>query len=136
MISNGEPRADATSNNRRSHVLIRQYGIAFRHYRKLFHAQGGQCAICGLLGKLPPNHTAESLLNVDHCHKTGNVRGLLCGHCNRGLGSFRDSVECFKRAIEYLERTGAPTYVPVISPAKVLKRKKRLAARRKKREAA
>lgn len=61
----------------------------------LVEAQGGLCAVCGLR---PPAH-------VDHDHRTGSVRGVLCSGCNQGLGNFRDSAEALRRAADYLERT-------------------------------
>ena len=42
-------------------------------------------------------------LTVDHCHKTGNVRGTLCGSCNRAIGLFQDNKEFLTRAVKYLE---------------------------------
>lgn len=50
------------------------------------------CAICG----------SEEKLVVDHDHKTGKVRAMLCNHCNRGLGHFRDNPATLQNAIEYL----------------------------------
>lgn len=61
------------------------------------------CAIC----KLPPD--ADRSLAIDHCHKTGMLRGLLCHHCNLGLGSFKDEVTRLRRAITYLETARLPT---------------------------
>lgn len=64
--------------------------------------QKGRCWICKLefgLGGYRPC--------VDHCHATGAVRGILCDHCNRGLGSFHDRQSSLRRAILYLKRFGA-----------------------------
>lgn len=54
---------------------------------------------CGICGKEP-----RSGFVIDHDHKTGRVRGLLCQRCNSGLGSLGDSIEGLKAAIAYLER--------------------------------
>ena len=62
-------------------------------------AQDGRCAICGAV---------SGRLFVDHCHTTGNVRGLLCVACNNALGQFRDSVSALRRAIDYLEQSRKP----------------------------
>lgn len=73
----------------------KDFGITIEDYDKMFKKQKGLCAICGL----PEN---KIRLSVDHCHDTGEVRGLLCGSCNRGLGLFRDNCELLKKAINYL----------------------------------
>ena len=54
------------------------------------------CLIC--------NKNDEKALCVDHCHKTGKVRGLLCNKCNKALGLFNDNIELIKVAASYLER--------------------------------
>jgi len=59
-------------------------------------SQGGICAIC----KKPPQQNKR--LAVDHCHTTGDIRGLLCDLCNRGLGFFQDDIERIAIAIVYL----------------------------------
>jgi hypothetical protein len=61
-------------------------------------AQRGGCGICGT--KTVP--TIGSF-HVDHDHVTGKVRGLLCHHCNVGIGSLGDSVEVLSKAISYLD---------------------------------
>jgi hypothetical protein len=74
------------------------YGITGEQYQELYEAQGGKCFICRRATG------AVKRLSVDHDHKTGIVRGLLCRSCNRDvLGHARDEVEFFQRAIEYLE---------------------------------
>jgi hypothetical protein len=51
-----------------------------------------ECVICG----------SKEELVVDHCHKTNTIRGMLCNHCNRGLGHFRDDPELLEFARIYL----------------------------------
>ena len=77
--------------------LKKSYGISYAEYVRMLEAQNGMCAICGTddTGKRKAFH-------VDHCHETGEVRGLLCGNCNSGIGNLRDDVGLLQRAIEYL----------------------------------
>lgn len=74
------------------------YGISKEEYDHIFEAQGGRCAICGI-------HQDDHfrLLSVDHDHKTGKVRGLLCGQCNAGMGNLRDDIHILQSAIQYLQ---------------------------------
>ena len=78
---------------------IKKYGLSANDYYKLLEKQNGECAICGTdIGDINGNR-----LYVDHNHKTGKVRGLLCSNCNFGIGSLKDSIELLKKAIIYLE---------------------------------
>jgi hypothetical protein len=81
---------------------LRRYGLTDEQYTHLFLAQEGRCAICG--ADHAQSATTEKWLYVDHCHATGKVRGLLCNHCNRGLGAFQDKVEFLQNALAYLQR--------------------------------
>lgn len=80
--------------------MKRQYGLGFVEYNKMLEKQNGVCAICN---STPPNHHKKRL-NIDHCHTTGRVRGLLCDACNRALGLLKDSPELMLKAISYLAR--------------------------------
>lgn len=81
------------------HVL-RTYGITNEEYGMILNSQAGKCGVCG-------NRPRSVRLAVDHDHKTGMVRGLLCSFCNRALGTFRDSAELLRKAVEYLENPPA-----------------------------
>jgi hypothetical protein len=60
--------------------------------------QDSKCAICARhIDELPKT------LDVDHCHTTGKVRGLLCGKCNMGIGYFQDNTKTINKALAYLE---------------------------------
>lgn len=78
---------------RRAHLKAR-YGLTLEEYDMMYKAQQGRCLIC---------LTEHEVLHVDHCHVGGQVRGLLCGPCNKGLGMFKDNKETLQRAIRYLE---------------------------------
>ena len=80
----------------------KKYGITTQDLEYLKKKQKGRCKICRK--KLPTRlHRGRSNLHVDHDHKTGKVRGLLCFHCNTGLGHFKDDKKVLKSAIRYLE---------------------------------
>jgi len=82
----------------RERHLIRKYGVSLTDYDRMLAGQDGKCAICGRTEDTQHN----GVFHVDHCHKTGAVRGLLCRGCNHVLGHVGDDPEVLKRAIEYL----------------------------------
>jgi hypothetical protein len=69
-----------------------------KYFEEAMIKQNGCCAICGGDGSSHKNR-----LHVDHDHKTGTYRGVLCHNCNLGLGHFKDDVILLKAAIEYIE---------------------------------
>ena len=84
---------------------MKAYSISPEQYAALFAKQEGKCAIC----RLPETRTRKGTLcdlPVDHDHKTGQVRGLLCAICNAGLGQFKDDPALLELAIQYLKRYG------------------------------
>lgn len=74
----------------------RRYGITLEEYNTLLEFQKGVCAICG-----KPEMMHKQLV-VDHDHKTGKVRGLLCTNCNKALGNAFDDVGVLRNMITYL----------------------------------
>lgn len=84
----------------RNQQLQKKYSITEEIYDGIFKAQNGVCSICKC-------HQRYKRLAVDHDHKTGQVRGLLCENCNRGLGRFFDSSLRLRRAAEYIESAKA-----------------------------
>lgn len=93
-------RHAANPERKRSTQLKTNYGITLDQYREMYSAQDGKCAICG---DHKPDNGKDGLV-VDHCHTNGNVRALLCTHCNKGIGQFREDVLRLTKAIEYLKR--------------------------------
>lgn len=82
--------------------LKRLYGIDQSEYERMFEEQRGLCKICGN-SETSRYKGVIKRLAVDHCHSSGRVRGLLCSHCNRGLGLFKDTPDFLFKAIKYLE---------------------------------
>ena len=84
-----------------SRTVLRQakYGLSPEDFDILWKSQSGCCAICAK----PLIDSGHDGLHVDHDHQTGEVRGLLCGHCNRGLGQFLDSLQLLEAAVEYMK---------------------------------
>lgn len=95
-IANGYDRKRYLKNpdGERERHLIKKYGITNAEYQKIFESQNAACAIC--------KQKKANKLAVDHNHKTGEVRGLLCMNCNRMLGHAFDNPEILASAIGYL----------------------------------
>lgn len=97
-----ERNADRVREYRREQTLRNAYGIGVADYERMYSEQAGRCAICG---------EPHNRLDVDHCHATGTVRGLLCRLCNQGLGNFMDRSDLLDSAKLYL--AGAAAILPV-----------------------
>lgn len=88
----------AKEKTHRYHIK-REYGMSSEQYEYMLLEQGGVCAANGCHEIMK-----HGRLSVDHCHKTGRIRGLLCSQCNTTLGRVGDSIEKLKGLISYLER--------------------------------
>jgi hypothetical protein len=77
---------------------LARYGITEDRYEEMFNAQNGVCAICKGINR------SGRRLSIDHDHKTGEVRGLLCSQCNSAIGLARESLDILRKAVIYLEK--------------------------------
>ena len=82
----------------RAKNLKRMFSMTIEEYEEKATRQNNGCAICGQTCK------SGKRLAVDHDHKTGKIRDLLCGNCNGGLGKFQDNPELLIKASEYLRK--------------------------------
>lgn len=73
-----------------------KYGITQEIVDQILLEQNNKCYICST------EFTESVKLNIDHCHETMKVRGLLCVNCNVGIGHFKDNVELLQSAINYI----------------------------------
>lgn len=83
----------------RKHNLKKKYSISLEQYNLLLQEQEGCCGICGTND---PKGKFNTFV-VDHNHKTGKVRGLLCNRCNLVLGLLKDDIDVIGNILEYLE---------------------------------
>jgi len=73
-----------------------KYGITLEEKRQMYDEQNGKCGIC------EEDMLVAKDCHLDHNHKTGKIRGILCDTCNRGLGYFQDNPEFLQKAAEYI----------------------------------
>lgn len=81
-------------------IYTKKYGLSEEWYLEQLKKQNYVCAIC-----LKPNTTKKDWA-IDHCHTTGQIRGLLCLYCNMVLGHSKDNIQTLLSAIEYLKIHG------------------------------
>lgn len=77
----------------------KRYNISHAEYIQMLQLQNNKCQICNKLDI----DCQYKKLNIDHCHKTGKVRGLLCNACNQAIGYLKDNSELARRAAIYLD---------------------------------
>lgn len=82
----------------RNYFYIRKYNLMIEQYEKLIKQQNGKCAIC--LKKC----SSGKRLAVDHNHKTGMVRGLLCTNCNAMIAHAKEDIQILQLGIQYLRK--------------------------------
>lgn len=97
-------RSDYKTHSRKSR--LKTYGITIEDYDKMFFEQKGICAICGKV-ETSINQYGIKRLCVDHNHKSGLVRQLLCMDCNTFLGKVEKNLNKLNLILEYMERHNA-----------------------------
>lgn len=80
--------------------IKRKFGIDYLEYHRILKSQGYRCDIC----RSELESSRYTKFAIDHCHRTGHVRGLLCTNCNTALGLFKDSQHRLDSAIKYLHK--------------------------------
>ncbi len=95
---------DRNPGRRREYLIKCLYGMTHSDFERMFDAQGRACAICRMTNPETPNGKRQQW-NVDHCHATGAIRGILCSKCNWGLGMFNEDSTVMQRAIHYLQES-------------------------------
>jgi hypothetical protein len=93
-------RKPVKPEDRRRRHLRHRYGIEPEAVDALVAAQDGKCALC----ERPFSTLKPKQKHVDHDHKTGAIRGVLCDRCNRGLGYLQEDTQVLAKAIVYLGR--------------------------------
>lgn len=84
----------------KDNMLKKRYGIGLEEYNLMLESQNYMCFICGT----HRDDAGKYGLAVDHCHRTGKVRSLLCGQCNTSLGLLKEDIYKMKKLIEYVEQ--------------------------------
>jgi hypothetical protein len=97
--------AEPTRRERyRSSRILNKFGLDKEMEKSLDRNDIRTCQICGSPEYSNRWGSRTQALGVDHCHTEGNIRGLLCDHCNTGLGKLGDNIEGLMKAVEYLKR--------------------------------
>jgi RNA polymerase subunit RPABC4/transcription elongation factor Spt4 len=95
-LAAGRIRYHKTKEIKKWQTITRKYNLTKDDFDKLFESQGKRCPICWT------SEFTQWTLNVDHCHVSGKVRGILCNKCNLGLGAFDENPDTMSRAIDYV----------------------------------
>lgn len=101
VVAYAKERHKRFPNERRAWKLARKYGLTIEEYNQMVSDQDNRCAICD---NTPSTKDLGHKLHIDHDHKTGKVRELLCSDCNKGLGHFHDDINKLQAAIRYIRR--------------------------------
>lgn len=94
-------QSPTTQRNRKAEKLQLRYGLTYEQWEEIRQAEDYRCMICGI-----SEEEIGKKLDVDHCHDSGKVRGVLCNPCNNVLGHAKDKIEILEAAAQYLKENG------------------------------
>lgn len=95
--------SEKAKENGKNYRFNKHYGISLETYKEMLDKQGVVCAICRKPERVVDKRNGKPRsLAVDHCHKTGRVRGLLCSMCNNGIGMFGENIVDIANAVKYI----------------------------------
>lgn|SRR5208337_14655 len=100
---------DARREKVREYKCLTKHGITLQQRNQILEQQGHCCANPGCRRELPKNGG-----HLDHNHKTGTHRGILCAQCNLVLGLVQDACERLSGLVEYLQKAEYNTAVPSV----------------------
>lgn len=93
-----------TQGSRRAECIKKDYGISYDEYVDIYNRDLGKCRICSKTLAIEKTENLETA-SIDHCHKSGRIRGILCGKCNIGIGMFDENLDLLLKARDYLIET-------------------------------
>jgi hypothetical protein len=85
----------------RTRKRLYRYGLTHEQFEEMLTGQGDRCAVCGTD---TPKGSHGFGWSVDHDHVTGQIRGILCGYCNQGIGMLKDDPDVLTAAAKYLQQ--------------------------------
>jgi hypothetical protein len=88
-----------TKHSKRRGYFLNKFGLTLEDYQKMKQEQNNQCGLCGYT--LSDEYAK---CRVDHDHRTGKIRSIVCCKCNNGLGMFADDIALLEKAIAYIKR--------------------------------
>lgn len=94
----------------RMKCIAKRVGTITSEILRYLSDNSGKCAICNLEISFYAEGRAKAAV-IDHCHKTGLFRGVICHKCNSGIGLMQDNVQALERAVEYLKKGIASDYI-------------------------
>jgi hypothetical protein len=95
-FKNNPDNKEVIKKYHRVSFIKRTYGLTEKQYNELWESQNDSCAICKTKEK------SSRKFHIDHCHKTNEIRGILCHYCNTALGLCKDNTDILQNAINYL----------------------------------